>query len=292
MVKNLVNLYLSMNSKKWDILDAVFSNIWNFKHVPVEIISNLSKIPQNEVEDTIRELSDDRIVVSFRKGYIGASLTFTGLSLSSLRRLVKEGEVDKIGNYMGEGKESVIYNCISNRGEAVIKFHRTGHSAFKKVREKRDYGTYHYSVLSVRSARNEYNALKKVYGISRVPKPIASEGNAVLMELIDAKELFRITLENPKDVLEAIIEEIKNLYKAGIIHGDLSQYNILAGENGIWFIDFPQYVNTDSNNADEYLRRDLKNILSYFKRKYGLCKQEDERFDIHNVLEYVVFNSV
>jgi len=277
-----------MNLKKWDVLDAIFSNIWNFKHVPVDVISSLSKIPQKEVEDTIRELSDDRIVKSFRKGYIGASLTFSGLSLYSLRKLVKKGEIEKIGNYMGEGKESVIYNCISNHREAVVKFHRTGHSAFKKVREKRDYGTYHYSVLSVRSARNEYNALKKVYGFVRVPNPIAWEGNAVLMELIDAKELFRVNLKNPENVLEIIIKEVKNLYKAGIIHGDLSQYNILADENGIWFIDFPQYVNTDSNGADEFLERDLKNILSYFKRKYGVNTEKGNRFNFHNVLEYVV----
>jgi len=109
-----------------------------------------------------------------------------------------------------------------------------------------------------------------------------------LMELIDAKELFRVKLKNPKEVLEMIIEDVRTMYSLGVIHSDLSQYNILVNPEGIWFIDFPQYIDLDELETDEerkvaeeILKRDVENVLNYFKKTYRI-----ER-DINEVLSYI-----
>jgi len=272
---DFAELYRKMDTKRWKILDAIFNHMWKYEYVPSDLISRHSRIGVEKVEILLRDLSDRKIVSNKRLNYFGSSFTFKGLSLYSLWRLVEKNEVEMLGKLMGEGKESTVYNCISRYGEAVIKFHRLGH-VFKRVREKRDYGTLHFSVLAVRSAKNEFQALNKLYGIARTPKPFAWEGNAVLMELIDAKELFKVRLKEAQDILDLIIDEVRKMYKAGIVHGDLSQYNVLVSEDGVWIIDFPQFVETDSENADELLKRDIKNILQYFSKNYSIEKNIEE----------------
>ena len=279
---DLVEIYRKIDRKTECVLDAIFENMWDFEFVPTHAISRHCGINEEKLELILKRLASMKLVENKYTEYIGSCFTFKGLSVYSLKRLVRRNIVDMLGKLMGEGKESVVFNCFSEKyGELVLKFHRVGYPSFKKVKEKRDYGTLHYTVLTVRSARREFTALKRLYGIVSVPKPIAWEGNAVVMELIDAKELYKVRLENPKEILEMIIEEIKKMYEAGIVHGDLSQFNILVSEEGLWIIDFPQSVDVGDERADDYLARDVENVLSYFERTYGVKK------NLNEVLEYI-----
>ena len=277
------DLFKSMSKQEWQVLTSMFNKIWEYEYVPVEIISLDSNIKPEKVEIILRGLSDKGLVENRVKEYFGSTFTFKGLSLYSLWKLVKSDKVSMLGRKIGEGKESVIYDCISNaHGVCALKFHKVGYPSFKKVREKRDYGTLNYAVLSTRSAKKEYKALRKLHGYVSVPCPYAWSGNVVLMELIDAKELFKVKLTNPKDVLEIILEEIKKMFKRGIIHGDLSQYNVLVNPEGIWIIDFPQYIDVEERKDYEFfLKRDVENILTYFKKAYGI-----ER-DINSVIKFI-----
>lgn len=277
----LAEKFKKLRDVAWRVMDGIFENMWDYKFVPVEMIARDSNVEEHKVERILKSLADERLVEIKSTEYLGGAFTFLGLSLYSLHRLVKKDIVTMLGKKMGEGKESMVYNCISKWGEAVIKFHKVGYPSFKKVREKRDYGDLHYTVLMVRSAKNEFNALKKLYGKVSVPKPYAWEGNAVLMELIDAKELYKVKLENPKDVLDYVIEEVREMWKIGIVHGDLSQFNILVNPEGIWIIDFPQAIDLSEVESDEELklaeeifRRDLTNVLNYFRKTYGLKVDE------------------
>lgn len=269
---NLAELYGKMGKHSWRILDAIFKNLWDYEYVPIQIISSQARIGEEKARNILRYLSDLRVVQNRQKDYEGSTFTFLGLSLYSLHRLVRSGKVNAIGKLMGEGKESAVFNCYSEKyGECVVKFHKVGHTSFKKVKEKRDYGDLHFSVLAIRSARNEFKALQRLQGLA-VPKAYAWEGNAVLMELIDAKELYRVRVENPEDVLEMILEEVAKFYRRGIVHGDLSQYNVLVSEEGIWIIDFPQSVEVGEEGWREILERDVTNIITYFNRAYRIEK--------------------
>lgn len=279
---DLIETYKKVDRKSECVMDAIFENMWDFEFVPTHAIARHCGISEEKVEPILKRLASMKLVENKYTEYIGSSFTFKGLSVYSLKRLVRRNVIDMLGKLMGEGKESVVFNCFSERyGELVLKFHRVGYPSFKKVKEKRDYGTLHYTVLTVRSAKREFTALKRLYGSISVPKPIAWEGNAVVMELIDARELYKVRLENPEEILEMIIEEIKKMYEAGIVHGDLSQFNILVSEEGLWIIDFPQSVDVNDEKADDYLIRDIENVLSYFERSYGVKK------NLNEVLEYV-----
>lgn len=280
---DLAGLYQEMGKHSWKILDAIFRNLWDYEYVPIQIIASQARIGEEKAKNILRYLSDLRIVRNKQTEYEGSTFTFLGLSLYSLNRLVRKGYVSAIGKIMGEGKESAVFNCYSEKyGECAVKFHKVGHTSFKKVKEKRDYGDLHFSVLAIRSARNEYNALKKLQGLS-VPDAYAWEGNAVLMELIDARELYKVRLRNPEDVLNMILDEVGKFYRRGIIHGDLSQYNVLVSSEGIWIIDFPQSVEVGESGWKDLLKRDVRNIVVYFNRTY--CMENDINSAIERVMQ-------
>ncbi|TDA29234.1 MAG: serine/threonine protein kinase [Archaeoglobi archaeon] len=281
---DLPSLYPKLGKNSWKILDAIFKNLWNYKYVPLNVISSFAKINEEKTRRILRALGDDRIVINKQTEYEGATLTLSGLSLYSLHLLVESGQVKAIGKKMGEGKESLVYNCLSKHGEAVIKFHRLGYQSFKKVVEKRDYGNLNFLVLSIRSAKREFSALKKLQGLA-VPEAYSWEGNAVLMQLIDAEEMIKVKLKNPDEVLEAILEEVAKFYRRGVIHGDLSPFNILVNEEGFWIIDFPQSLEVGEDNWREILHRDLENLLKYFIRAYGI-----ER-DMNSVIKRIIGDS-
>ncbi|MEM4156208.1 MAG: RIO1 family regulatory kinase/ATPase [Archaeoglobaceae archaeon] len=278
---DLPSLYSKIGKNSWKILGAIFRNLWNYKYVPLNVISDSAKINEEKTRRILKALGDEGIVLNKFTDYEGATLTFSGLSLYSLHLLAESGQVKAIGKKMGEGKESLVYNCISKQGEAVIKFHKLGYQSFKKVVEKRDYGNLNFLVLSIRSAKREFSALRRLRGLA-VPEAYAWEGNAVLMQLIDAKELFKVRVDNPEELLDSIIEEVAKFYRRGVVHGDLSPFNVLVNESGFWIIDFPQSLEVGEDNWKEILLRDLENLLKDFSRTYRI-----ER-DMNSAIEKII----
>jgi len=269
---NLAELYREMGRHSWRILEAIFRNLWQYEFVPLQIISSNARINEEKVRNILKYLADRKVVINKQTEYEGSGLTFYGLSLHSLRQLVKRNYISGMGKLIGEGKESVVYSCYSDKfGECVIKFHKIGHTSFKRVKEKRMYGDLHFSVLAVRSAKNEYNTMRDLQGLA-VPEVYAWQGNAVLMQYIYAKELYKVRLKNPSEVFEMILDEVRKFYRRGIVHGDLSQYNIMVSEDGIWIIDFPQSVRVGMDAWKDLLIRDVRNILTYFGKVYGIEK--------------------
>ncbi len=280
---NIAEVYKKLGKHSWSIMDAIFKNLWDYKYVPLYIIAEDARISEEKARAILKQLSDESLVLNRQTDYEGSTFTFYGLSIYSLHRMVRRGLVSAIAKLMGEGKESMVFNCYSEKfGECVVKFHKLGHASFKKVRDKRNYGELHFSVLAIRSAKNEFKTLKKLQGLA-VPEVYAWEGNAVMMQLIDAKELYRVKVENPAEVLEMIVDEIRRFYRRGIVHGDLSQYNILVNNEGFWIIDFPQSVEVENEESwRELLVRDVSNILNYFYKSYRIEK------DINSTVEYIL----
>ena len=73
-----------------------------------------------------------------------------------------------------------------------------------------------------------------------------------------------------------IIESIQKLYKAGIVHGDLSEFNILNYNEKPYFIDFSQGTSVKDPNSKELLRRDIENLVRFFKKyNYKIDKEKE-----------------
>jgi RIO-like serine/threonine protein kinase len=93
------------------------------------------------------------------------------------------------------------------------------------------------------------------------------------MGVIDGAELYHYPeLLDVQAVLDEILVNVKRAYQdTHIIHGDLSPFNIILKQNQhMLIIDWPQAVSTKHPNAEELLKRDLRNVLTFFQRKYGL----------------------
>ncbi len=85
----------------------------------------------------------------------------------------------------------------------------------------------------------------------------------------------------PEKILKEILRNVRKTYlKAHVIHADLSEYNIILKPDGhILIIDWPQYVKTDHANARELLERDLRNVLTFFSRKFNVKVTVEEACD-------------
>ena len=102
------------------------------------------------------------------------------------------------------------------------------------------------------------------------------------MELIGNKDnpaprLKDLPPKNPEKFYSTLREDLQRMHQKDIVHGDLSEYNILNNKEEPVIIDFSMGVLTDHPLADEFLRRDLKNVSRYF-RKYGIKEDEEELY--------------
>jgi len=106
----------------------------------------------------------------------------------------------------------------------------------------------------------------------RAPKPIISKNNVLVMEYIGTYErpaplLRDVAIENPEEIFETLIDFISKMYKkAKLVHGDISAYNVLMHKNKPYIIDLGQGVLLEHPNSDEFLKRDISNIVKYFKK--------------------------
>jgi RIO kinase 2 len=205
--------------------------------------------------------------------YDGYALVFGGYDTLALSALAKKGTISALGSRIGEGKESVVYEALG-LGPVAIKLHRIGQRSFSSVRVNREYmpeeGHCSWLIASRLSAEREYLALTTLHPDVSVPLPIAQNRHAVVMALVNGPNLSRCRLEEPELTLDEILTNAAQAYRRGVIHADLSEYNILMDEGRAVIIDWPQWVGTDHPNARPVLERDIENILVFFKRKYNL----------------------
>jgi RIO kinase 2 len=91
-------------------------------------------------------------------------------------------------------------------------------------------------------------------------------------------------LPSPRKVLNIILESVKKAYKVGIIHTDLSEFNVLVNDDyKIMIIDWPQYIGIEHPNANEILERDVGNIIKYFNRKFNI------KISLREIMEEIMF---
>jgi RIO kinase 1 len=122
-------------------------------------------------------------------------------------------------------------------------------------------------------ARKEFRNLSLANKVRvRAPKPINVDGNVLLMEFIGnngipAPLLKETVLKDPTRVYKKLMVYLATLYKkAHLIHGDLSEYNIMILRGRPILIDFSQGVNVDHPLANELLKRDIENLNNFFER--------------------------
>jgi RIO kinase 1 len=130
---------------------------------------------------------------------------------------------------------------------------------------------------------HEFTALKALHAAGvHVPEPVAVSGNAILMGFIGDADFAAPPLESvelERDEAEAVftqvLGDIETMLHLGLIHGDLSAYNLLYWEGRAVIIDFPQVIRSTSNHAArQILRRDVQRVCDYFAEQ-GVRRDAD-----------------
>lgn len=217
---------------------------------------------------------------------------FDDVTLLALYKLVNKKWLSAIGGSISTGKEAnVFYGERDGKGVA-IKIYRirtanfttmssyiSGDRRFSRVKKSRKELVFAWT-------RKEFSNLSRAYeaGIA-VPEPLVWDRNILIMSYLGEDEIPYPQLKNadiadPAGIYATIVKYIDILYnKAELVHGDLSEFNILYGDQP-YFIDMGQSVTRDHPRAFQFLMRDIRNINRFFKN----------RCDVRNDVE--IFNDV
>ncbi len=210
----------------------------------------------------------------------------------SIEPLVRDGLVDEVLRPLKSGKEAAVYVVLSEgeiRCAKVYKdvnkrgFHKQAqYQEGRKVRNSRQARAMEKNSRFGRQQQEEVwqnaevDALYRLAAAGvRVPQPYNFVEGVLLMELVTdehgnaAPRLndLELSREQALEYHGLLIKEVVRMLCAGLVHGDLSEYNILVDGNGPVIIDLPQAVDAAANNnAARMLERDVDNLADYFGR--------------------------
>lgn len=204
--------------------------------------------------------------------------------------LIEEGLVDEVIRQMMSGKEATVYmvrcgseiRCAKVYKDAVKRSFKKAvqYQEGRKVRNSRRARAMEKGSKFGRQQQEEtwQNAeVDALYLLAnagvRVPKPYGCFDGVLLMELITdgdggiAPRLNDIMLsaEQAREDHAVVMHYVMRMLCAGLIHGDLSEFNVLLDPDGPVIIDLPQAVNATANNqAEAMLERDVNNMTEYY----------------------------
>jgi RIO kinase 1 len=219
------------------------------------------------------------------------SEVFDRQTLMLLSSLMSKGTINNVDYPISTGKEANVFRATTPSGSLLAvkiykietthfmnrKEYMIGDPRFKKFRRnERD--------LVNAFAQKEFKNLQicEEAGV-HAPRPLLQVKNILVMEFLGEEGLPYTPLNTlgPEsiDQLKSILTDMRKMYEAGLVHADISEYNVLVGPVP-YLIDFGQGVVLSHPNAEKYLERDVRNILMYFS-KYGF------EIEINKALNYV-----
>ncbi len=274
-------VFRKLEKNDFRTLTGIEAGMKSYQWVPLEMIPAFVKLRDKEVAYRIGRLLEFGLVKKTIMPYEGCKIYFKGYDTLALGTLTRRG-LSAIGERIGVGKESVVYEGIYDGEPVILKFHRAGQTSFKQVTRQRDTGTRdHWIFIAGRAAWREHEALVALHGSVAAPRCVDYNRHVVVMSVALGCELSKTTVDDPDWFLDRIIEQVRKAYKLGFIHSDLSEYNVFVSPGGVELIDWPGYVTKKHPQADYLLDRDVKNILTFFNRKYETVR------DNKKVVEYI-----
>jgi RIO kinase 1 len=206
---------------------------------------------------------------------------FDRSTLMTIYDFMNKGTIDEIHGVVKAGKEARVYWGKDSEGkELAIKIYLTVSAEFKKgmlpyiegdprfAHVRRDTRSLVYAWAQKEFKNLQTAAAAKI----KVPQPIDVSNNVLIMEFIGkngvpAPLLREAALKKPERVYHQLLNQVRRLYqRAGLVHGDLSEYNIMLWRNQPVLFDISQAVPLQHPMANQLLRRDLQNLHRYFKK--------------------------
>jgi RIO kinase 1 len=216
---------------------------------------------------------------------------FDRKTLLALEKLIKKGIIETVDYPISTGKEANVFRGTTDTGKFIaIKIYKVETSPFFR---KEEYlrGDPRFDNIPNREraiveafAKKEYKNLQICERAEvHAPKPIYVHENVLIMEFLGEEGMPYPTMNmvgaNTEEQLDSVLEDIRKMYHAELVHADISEYNIMMADVP-YLIDFGQGVILRHPNAEKFLERDVRNILRYFERR-GIKK------DFEEVMEWV-----
>jgi len=225
---------------------------------------------------------------------------FDDATFAAIYKLVQDGHVDAFGGPISTGKEANVYEALASDDgvdhDVAIKIYRINASNFQQMREYLEgdprfegSGSDKTNLVLAWTQKEFANLRRAEQAGVRVPRPIAVERNVLVMELVGlveerARRLAEVDVENPETAYEVVREYMRRLHAAGLVHGDLSEYNMIIHDGELVVIDLGQAVTVHHPNAEAFLRRDCHNVAAFFGRQ-GLDTDESALYEFVTAVE-------
>jgi RIO kinase 1 len=213
-------------------------------------------------------------------------------ALLDLSKLIKKGILQSVDYPVSTGKEANVFRATTPSGTYVaVKIYKNETAPFFRKEEYLQgdprFGRIKHNDREIVKAfvHKEFKNLEicERAGV-HAPKPYYMLNRILVMSFLGEGELPYPTMNvlgpirGEKD-LDSILDDLKKMYKAGLVHADLSEYNILMGDVP-YLIDFGQGVVKEHPHSMKFLERDVAIILRYFERR-GIVR------DVQKTIEWI-----
>ena len=303
----------SPDAERYEQYAALYDPDWETDRAALAA-PRASRNPKKAYEQIIGELTDEAagLEAGFRTTYTPARHE-TEFLLSAIRHFYDLGLIEDVLAQVKGGKEANVYRCRPNamlgvdyvaakvyrprrfRNLRNDKMYREGRDVLSaagttvKANERRVMQAMHKKtaygaqVAHTSWMMYEYTTLDNLWRAgARVPKPYSVSENAILMGYIGdggraAPTLHEIDIDPAEAyrLFDVVMDNVERMLKLGVVHGDLSAYNILYWEGAITLIDFPQVTDVFANpHARRILQRDLRRVCSYFQARAVPCNAD------------------
>jgi len=212
----------------------------------------------------------------------------------SLRPLLEDGLIEEVIRPLRSGKEALVYLVMSGGEERVAKVYKESHQRTFKHRSQYTEGRTSRNTRDQRAVKRQSKYGKEkdeaawrsaeadiIYRLRAaevcVPEPYAYSDNVLVMALVrnaDGGPAPRLADIQPspsqaQKIYDQLIAETVKMLCAGVVHGDLSEFNVLMSAEGPVIIDFPQALDPAKNrNAKRILLRDVGNLDRFLARHH------------------------
>jgi len=236
------------------------------------------RISKKVLHNLVRLEKEQRILRHHESDIAVFEEVFDRSTLMILYDIMNANVFRYLNGVVASGKESRVYWGVRDDNSSVaIKIYLVGSAEFKRrlqyIAGDPRFGSVKKGMRNIVNlwARKEFRNLKTAYYAKvPVPEPFYVKGNVLVMEFIGeggvpapTLNTCEVTQKHYSDVLKAVAK----LYKAKLVHADLSEYNIFLHGKKLMLFDFGSAVDIAHPNSQEFLVRDIYNINRFFSKR-------------------------
>lgn len=197
-------------------------------------------------------------------------------TMLSLSKMIEKSIFDSLDYPICTGKEANVYRASTKDGFVAVKIYRMGAPVIRRMHKYMEGDSRFKGIMGNKFevmrawARKEFKNLQIMHDAGcRVPAPLFCDRQIVAMEFLGHEGIPYSTLreigsEQPEKDLGLILDDLRRFYEAGIVHADVSEFNIIMDDRGPYLIDVGQAVLLTHPSAEEFLRHDVENLVKYF----------------------------